>query len=140
MKRLILAATMAATLAVLAACSDSNPTGPGNAAVTGTYALRTINGSAVPWTEPGSTAQESFTINSGSLVVNSNGTYTLTYAVVFREGGQSVTTSFSMPGTWTQSNRTLTLRDNEGDSMTASWDGDRTMTIAEADGVLVFRK
>ena len=66
MRRLVLVALSALTLA---ACTDNTaPSGD----FRGTYALRTINGSNLPYTFPGS----STTVQSETMAINTDGSYT----------------------------------------------------------------
>src|SRR5687767_4985621 len=100
--RKFFAVAMMSVLA-LPACSDSSGPG-GNGDVAGTYTLRTVNGSNVPFTilQVGSTYR--LEILSGSVVINSNGTYTETASLRETNGTVVTTEQQNSNGTWTRVN------------------------------------
>ena len=100
MRKLI--ALVALSLAV--ACGDSG-TNPNTDDISGTYSVRTVNNSSVPYT---------FTSNGGSITLLSdvinvagNGTWSETYT--YRQGSQTTTGTGADAGTWSRSGANVTL-------------------------------
>jgi lipocalin-like protein len=131
MRRLVLALTTASLLA----CGDS--TGPGS--VVGTWNLRTVNGSQLPYTVYLVQPTYRLEIMSARFIADDDGTYT--GAVTLREtnNGQVTTTTDSDFGTWSQANNTLTITDSEGAVSTATISGN-TITLSEQGFVSVYRR
>lgn len=93
----------------LAACNDA--TSPNGSAV-GTYSLRTINGSNLPYT-----FSDGSVLVSDQLVLNSNGTYT--DQANFSNAGSIVENGF-----WSITNNLITFNDQtDGINYTASLSG-----------------
>ena len=107
MRRLLVLATSLALTA--AACSDS--TGP-QGALSGTYTLRSLNGSQTsPWIIA-QTASFREEVLSSNIVLDANGNYSST--TVFRDtytGSAPMTYSDVITGYWTLSGSQLTLTD-----------------------------
>lgn len=95
MRRLVPLLTLA--VALTTAC-NSDSTGP-NGSIVGSYSLRTINGSPLPYTVNYNT-----TINSELLTLNNDGTYT---DVAYYSNGNSYVES----GYYSQNNNALTFND-----------------------------
>ena len=81
------------------------------AANAGVYALSTINGTSLPFTETASEGGTSFTlrVNSGSTELRSDGTFTQTMSFTASFGDVSETVSSSVQGTWTINGTTASL-------------------------------
>ena len=136
-----------AALAVLPACSDSS--GPSQAqAVTGSYALISINGILVPVVF---SVDQFFVlqITGGTLTMNSNNTFTAaaTYQQTPAGGGTATSETITCTGTYAMSGTTITFTEansaNEacGGVYTATWDGTNTLTVNFDVGVeALFRK
>jgi hypothetical protein len=93
----------------LAACNDS--TSP-NGSAAGSYSLRTINGSSLPYT-----FADNSVITSDQLTLNSNGTYV--DVASFSGGGSS-----TEQGIWSINNNLITFSDQtDGISYTGSVSG-----------------
>jgi len=126
------------------ACSDSS--GP-NPAVTGSYALITINGSGLPVI----IYQDAFVvfrINAGNVTLNSNNTFSKsgTYQETLT-GGQPTTVSETCTGTYAVNGNSVTFSEatsstaNCGGVYNGTWDGSNTLTVAfDATVQAVFRK
>lgn len=140
----------ARSLAVLAlvfsaaACGDDDgPTGaPAN--ITGTYPLRSVNGDDVPTTileVPG----YKFEILSGSLVLNSNNTFTEQATFRETENGTVTETPLTCSGTYTRNGNGITLNetaagDDCGGTFTGTISGTTVTVSYDAQFQAVYRK
>jgi len=129
------------------ACSGES-TGPGGIDndLTGTYSLQTINGSPVPvvvFQLPGF----SLTVMSGTVTLNSGGSFTgvLTYRQV--DGQQTATITETCTGTYTVNGNSVTFSEGVstgtdcGGTYNGTWDGDDRLTVAyDATLQAVFEK
>lgn len=95
-------------LALTASCGDNNSTNPATASVAGTYTLRTINGTALPFTLFGSGANK-VEITSDVVVLNEGGTWTETGNVRTTTNGQATNESSTDSGTYTRNGTAITL-------------------------------
>lgn len=136
-----------AALAILPACSDSS--GPNQVqAVTGSYALISINGILVPVVF---SVDQFFIlqITAGTLTMNSNNTFSAaaTYQQTPAGGGTATSETITCTGTYAKSGTTVTFteansaNDACGGVYTATWDGTNTLTVEFDVGVqALFRK
>ena len=99
---------LAATLVFSSACDGTTDPSASNA---GVYALSTINGAALPFSETTTEDGVSFTIrvNSGSTDLRSDGTFTQTLAFSVIVNGGSETVVSIAQGTWTMNGTTATF-------------------------------
>ena len=136
-----------ATLALaLIACGDSTGPGGSNANVTGTYALRTINGTSVPVTLvqiPG----YSLRILSATLTLNAPNTFSTIGTYQETEGAVTVTVSETCTGTYTLNGTSIAFSEafsnntDCGGNYNGNWDGSRKVTVAlDATVQAVFEK
>ncbi len=99
---------LAATLVFSSACDGTTDPAASNA---GVYALSTINGAVLPFSETTTEDGVSFTlrVNSGSTDLRSDGTFTQTLAFTVTFNGDSETVVSSVQGTWTMNGTTASL-------------------------------
>ena len=131
-----------AMLSVLAltACSDSS--GPGENNIAGTYTLRTVNGSNVPFVIAQIGTTYKLEILSGSVVISSNGTYTETASLRETNGTTVTTEQENSNGTWTRVNNAITFRDAVDQTTVTASAGDNSLTLVDTESsiTLVYRK
>jgi hypothetical protein len=141
--KLLLSLTAATPLLFAVACTDNGIFNP-LADAAGTYQLTVYAGKTLPAhyvIQPGDPNYPSypngatFDVVDGSLVLNSNGTYTETNNyVITPTGGQSQTSYFVSQGTWTLNGTDLTLSSQaEGRFVTGTLDVD-TINYQESNG------
>ena len=132
-RRLALLALGALTLFGTACGDDDDPAGPGS--ITGTYTLSTINGQGLPRTvyegdDLGFYYKLEFM--SGTLTLNSNGTFTDATTIRETEGDAAPETrTETTNGTYTRNGNTLTLTDVDTDdtyTLVVQNDGSLTQT------------
>ena len=99
--RAVLALALGASVAFATACGSDSPTGPKN--VPGTYSLRTVDLSPLPFLVP-EQREHIIVINSVTATLNSNNTYAV--AGTGTEDGNA-STVVTDAGTYTQSGSTL---------------------------------
>ncbi len=99
--RPLLALALGASLAFASACGSDSPTGPKN--VPGTYVLRTVGDSPLPFTVPEG-RDHVIVINSVTATLNDNNTYAV--AGTGTEDGNA-STVINDAGTYSQSGSTL---------------------------------
>lgn len=137
----------AVALGFTLACSGDS-TGPGGSgnSVTGTYTLRTINGTAVPVVlaqVPG----YSLRIMSATLTLNSPNTFSSVGTYQETTGSTTVTVSQTCTGTYTLTGTSIAFAEafsantDCGGDYNGSWDGSRKVTVAlDATVQAVFEK
>lgn len=94
-------------LAIFAACGGSDSTSPASASVGGTYSLKTINGSPLPFVFQSGTT--SVTILADALVVGENGTWTESTSYKQTVNGQTSTGTGGDAGTWVRAGTAVTF-------------------------------
>jgi hypothetical protein len=99
--RAVLALALGASVAIAFACGSDSPTGPKN--VPGTYSLRTVDESPLPFLVP-EQREHVIVINSVTATLNGNNTYAV--AGTGTEDGNA-STVITDAGTYTQSGSTL---------------------------------
>jgi hypothetical protein len=104
-------AVLALATATLAGCKD-DPVDP-MVQVSGTYTLQTVNGSALPVIVY-QDAEERDELLAGTLIMQSNGTWTETFTVrtTFLETGGTSTTTEADAGTYTVDGNTINFTSN----------------------------
>lgn len=125
-------------LPLLAACGD-DPLSPDISHV-GVYQLQTVDGEELPvsFEEDGGV----FTINSGSITLNANGTFAMTAQLEFTEEGETTSETTSLSGSYARSGANVTFtHDGEEEGFeTAIISGDVLTTTGGGGEVLVFEK
>lgn len=102
-------AVLIAAVSALSACSADGTTQPSQS-IDGVYALRSVNGGAIPYTIPGTTS----TYTGSTLTVSADGTWRELGTARIVENGQTRTASYDDRGTWTKSDTTLRFRATTG--------------------------
>jgi hypothetical protein len=104
---------LAATLVAAAACGGDSSTGPSPAAISGTYGLKTINSSPLPYAMPDDGTGK-VEIIADSYTLAADGKYTsVTQVRITPTGGSATDMSFDSKGTFTNSGKTVTLTDSD---------------------------
>ena len=133
-----------AAVTALAGCGGDKSTGPG--AIAGNYRMRSVNGETLPVVleEFGSYRAE---LTAASLTLDDDGRFTESSTVRETDGGQTVTTIGSCPGSYTRGGSTITFEEdassdeNCGFSYTATWTNGNTLTVDFGPGSeAVYRK
>ncbi|MGK2934051.1 MAG: lipocalin family protein [Gemmatimonadaceae bacterium] len=111
MHKTLMVALTAASLALVGCGKDA--TDPTSASVAGTYTLRTVNGSPLPYV---TSQDETYTAEIVSSVLTLREDFSYAWAFTGRstDNGQTTTNSESFPGTYRISGHTITLTDAEG--------------------------
>jgi hypothetical protein len=110
--RSIIKATLLLSILLVGACSDSSGPG-GESSITGTYILKTVNGSPLPFVliQVGSDKLE---IVSARLTLNSDMTFGDRSTIRLTEAGQVTTEEDMSVGTYTRTGNTVVLRFSDG--------------------------
>jgi hypothetical protein len=133
-----------AAVTALAGCGGDKSTGPG--AIAGNYRMRSVNGETLPVVleEFGSYRAE---LTAASLTLDDDGRFTESSTVRETDGGQTVTTIGSCPGSYTRGGSTITFEEDAssndycGFSYTATWTTGNTLTVDFGPGSeAVYRK
>jgi len=133
--------SMGFVLAALAlACGGDKVAGPNAESVAGSYSLRTVNGSALPFVVA-EVAGDRLEVTAGALSVNADNSYVLTFTLRETQGASVTSETTTEEGTYHRSSNTLSFHPNDdsGDwSASFGTGGALTMTV---DGVtLSFHK
>lgn len=98
-------------LATASACGSDSSTSPTTDAIEGTYSLRTVNGSPLPFTVVQS-GTNSFVLTSDVITIASNGSWT--ESIQYREtvNGQTTNGTDADGGTWVRSGGNVSLKSN----------------------------
>jgi hypothetical protein len=136
--RITTALVLAATLA---ACGggDKDSTGPtGNAAVVGTYTLRTANGQPLPTTV---TAEGlTVTVKSGSVALNADGSCSHRLEVSTVIGGTPINDTTTYFCTYPVNGNNVVATDTDDGAVTAGTVSGTTLTVAEEGISLVYQR
>ena len=97
---------IAITLVGTAACTDNS--GPDGRAVTGLYALTTVDGVGLPFTYS-TNSNTTITLQSDVFTLNSNGTYSEVVQEMVSNGFTSTPVTDNEQGTWSQSGSTISF-------------------------------
>ena len=110
-----------------------------DANVSGRFELRTVNGSALPYTVL-AIGNDRLEILSGFLQANTDQTYQFSLTSRVTQGTQSQTTTDADTGSWTQTGNQLVFTSSaDGSTQTAVSSGNELIAIVEGFS-LVFRK
>ena len=123
---------------VLAACGGDSSTGHSEA-VNGTFTLRTVNGSNLPFTLL-EFPDYKLEITSDVLTLRPDGTFS--DVATFRETDAGTVTTPVVPttGTYTRSGNTITMRDSDGDTLIGTINGDAITVLIEDAFSAVYRR
>jgi hypothetical protein len=115
MRRLFALLPMFAALVTLAACGGDDSTNLRPATVTGTYILRTVNGSPLPYTTV-QLGDDKFEVMADTITLKDGGIWTGGGTIrVTQSGSVSMTTSTST-GTYSLTGTAITINDFTGAS------------------------
>ncbi|MCC6242751.1 MAG: hypothetical protein IT353_07905 [Gemmatimonadaceae bacterium] len=127
------AIVLALALLAVGGCGDD---GPLNSTATGAYALRTVNGSALPYTTPGSGTE----IIDDVITLFQGGTYAGTAHRRSMVNGQLATQTIETTGTYSFFGTSVTLRVNETGLQRLGTISGTSMTFVESGNTSVYRK
>ena len=123
-------AAITLALALLVGCDNDESNAPKNLA--GTYTLSTVGGASLP-AVIFSEANYTLEVTGGGVTLNSNGTFSDSYAFRENDAGSITTATVPCSGNWTQTGNTITLTETVtsecGDTGTATWDGSNRLTL-----------
>ena len=124
----------------LTACGGDKATGPNSEAITGSYALKTVDGASLPVV----VAQEvnaKLEVTSATLSLNGDNTYSFTVQLRETQGTTISTGSSSEVGTYQRTNNAVAFHpsDNSGDWSAAYATGGTLTAIIEGT-TLVFQR
>ena len=124
---------LAITLVFTAACDSATDPAASSA---GVYALSTINGVNLPFSETATDGGVSYTlrVNSGSTDLRSDGTFIQTMSFTISFNGDSETITSSVQGTWTINGTTASLVATSMRVNGQTQDPDRTPVSAQVTG------
>lgn len=133
MRRLALALAVALSVS---ACGGDSSTDPGS--ITGTYTLRTIAGSPLPYvlSEIGTTKYE---LLDDAVTLNANGTYTEISHTRATVNGQVSTTPSTDSGSYAVSGTDITFTSLDGSTVTGTV-GAGTLTIPTGGGPAIYAR
>jgi hypothetical protein len=129
-------ALIAFVAALSLACFDEGVTG--SSTVTGTYTLRTVNGSPLPYTIPGGGAVKT-EIVSDTITLFQGGTFARARDSRITENGQVTMQSATETGSYSLLGTSITLNSVTGKATLGIINGN-AMTIVEAGVTSVFSK
>lgn len=138
MRKKLLAIAVAALATSGVACTDIT-TGLGSTEISGSYQLRTFNGSVLPTISYQDQFQQ-HQLLSETFTIFTDGTYRDDYTVrIFTSNGNSVQ-SFTDTGTYQQNNTAINFRDDStGDVFTGSVNGN-TLTVTQLGDIYVYQR
>lgn len=125
-------------LAAVAACGGDASTSPISATVGGSYSLRTINGTAVPFIVA-QVGADKVEITDDIVILNDGGTWTESGHTRTTQNGQVSTQSFVDAGTFTRTGTAITLVSSSTGSMSGSLNGG-TLTVTDQGLVAVYQR
>jgi hypothetical protein len=126
-----------ALVGALAGCGSDSPTSPASASIAGTYRMRTINGSPLPFTiQSGTTV---VVITGDVITVADGGTWSEQGAFTRTSGGQTTNQVISDGGTWARVGANVALYSNSTNGYAGSFTGSG-FTFADATFTYVFSR
>ena len=131
-------AVMAAMVVAVGACSDSSGPDEGGS-IAGTYSLRTVNGSNLPFTVV-QLPEFKVEVVSDVVTLNANNTFSEVFTSRTTEGTTVTTESETTTGTYTLTGSLLRMTDTEGNVITAAFSAGNTLTATAGNFTLVYRK
>ena len=117
MKRLL----VACLVVLVAACGSESPAAP-TVALPGTWHLKSVNGTNLPYVATEDTL--SVSITAATLTISNDGTYNDLISASFVENGQVVNTAVIQAGNWSSSGGSVTFDDKtDGTTYSGSLSG-----------------
>lgn len=130
---------LAAAAILLAACGDDTPSEPTNQSVAGTWTLRTVNGSNLPYTLQ-QFGNDRIELLNETISVQASGTFTQQGTLRFTTGGLVTTEPYTDGGTYTLNGSTATFTFNSDGSTGVAAIGDDVLSVAYAGQTFVYRR
>jgi hypothetical protein len=97
----------ALALVVLAACGGDKATNPASDSIAGVYSLRSVNGTALPYTfQDGA---DSYTLTNDVITIADGGSWSETFSYQQTVGGVSSTQTGSDSGTWSRAGTSVSF-------------------------------
>ena len=124
-------------LAALAACSGDSSTDP-NATIGGTYTLRTVNGSALPYIVAQSGANK-YEITDDAITLTDAGSWTELWHDRTTTNGQVTTSANTDGGTYTRNGTAITLNSTTSGAISGSVSGG-TLTLTDQGVAAVYMR
>lgn len=134
--------TLGVAVITTVACGSDSSTGPAETSIAGTYALKTVNSTPLPYTMPDDgSGSGTIVILADSYTLAADGTYTGVTRVRLTSGGTSNDTDVPNSGKYVRSGNSVTLTDSSDptDKVTGSIGGG-TLTISVDGFVLVYQQ
>ena len=125
-------------LAMAVACGGDKSTNPNSDSIEGTYSLRTVNGSPLPFTFQSGTT--SVTLTSDVITVAGNGSWTESIGYRQTANGQTTTGTDTDGGSWVRAGSSVTLNSSFGTGGYAGTYGNGSLTFSDAGFVEVFSR
>lgn len=122
----------------LVGCGKDSVLGVSSNIVAGSYILRTINGSDLPYTIQ-RVGADSTQVLGETLVLADGGIFSIAGSARVTESGVTSTESYSLDGTYTVNAGTLILTFSDGGRESGTVSGG-TITLASAGFTLVYRR
>jgi len=124
-------------LSAAVACGGDSSTNP-SATLTGSYSLRTVNGSPVPYTVI-QIGADKYEIVSDVVTLNEGGTWSESGTDRTTQSGQVTTGTITDNGTYTVNGTAITLISSQSGTVTGAV-GAGTLTLTAEGIVLVYQK
>lgn len=109
------------SLALLAACGGDSATSPTSQSLAGTYTMRTVNGSPLPFVVQSGTTK--ITITADVMTVADGGTWSETGAFTLTVNGSSTSQVISDGGTFVRAGATVSFLNGNQTAYTGSFTG-----------------
>lgn len=122
----------------LVACGSDSSTNPNSDSIEGVYSLRTVNGSALPFTVQSGTT--SVTLTSDVITIASNGSWTEAVAYTQTVNGQTSNGTGADGGTWIRAGSSVTLNSTAGSTGYAGTFSNGSMTFNDSGFIEVFSR
>jgi hypothetical protein len=112
----------ALALVILAACGASG-TNPATASISGVYPLKTVNGSPLPYTIPGSTASNGVVVTSDVITMTDANTWSEVFAYTETTNGVSTNRTSTDGGPFTRSGTNIVLNSGGSPAYVGTFNG-----------------
>ena len=134
MRRLITALALAA----VAACGGDNATNPASGSIAGTYTLRTVNGSQLPFTVQSGT--NSVTLTGDVITIADGGSWSETFAYTQTINGTTTNQTGTDGGSWSRAGTSVSLDSDGGyNAYTGTFTGN-SLNLTDGTLTQVFTK
>lgn len=138
-RRVARRAIAAVAFLAFVACGDDSATEPTNQSVAGTWTLRTVNGSNLPYTLQ-QFGNDRVELLNETINVAASGTFTQQGTLRFTAGGIVTTEPYTDAGTYTLNGSTATFSFNSDGSTGVAAIGDDVLSVAYSGQTFVYRR